>query len=207
MDWQTFRTHVNATRYCSAYSGPKTIASVLGTLADVQTVPLGPHPWYPLGVPHGGVVNGHTYVDQDHSYVGTDNILVAEASSCVILVMYDPQGRSRFACHLSAATSQLGMMGAITADLNTFFQSVNNDVGRPNVVIFSQDTCRFGAPNYEIGELMILLSSVFSDISLEWLALSTYVIEGESGHTWNPYCAVRVGAYGHPPRLRVTMTH
>jgi hypothetical protein len=180
MNWANFNRQIAASRVSAKAGAAGRIAVVLDGLAEVTDVPLAAHAWYPQGVANGAVLNNYRYVDQDGSYCGTADAFCAEASSCVILILVDPQSRSHFLAHIAADTGDTGRLAAMGPDLHAFMVSVGNDLGRPNVFLFSQTIPR-GSSTDELDNVMTLLSAEIRDAGLGWLAQSTYLIEGEGG--------------------------
>lgn len=203
MKWAAFSRLIGRGHIAGAEAAAGRIAQVLGQLAEVTDVHMGAHAWYPQGVADGAVLNNFRYIDQDKSYQGTADAFCAEASSCVIVVVTDPQSRAHFLAHIAADTDDKGALAAIVADLRAFMLGIGNDVGRPNVFLFSQTLPRDGT-TYELDNVMTLFSAALSDAALSWLAMSTYLIEGEGGHRWNPYCAVRVRYKDAAQRLLIS---
>lgn len=193
MLWKVFSGLVRS-ECCSPVSSEKgSIARLLQHRGEASHVDYKKHEWYPAGARHDDVINGYRYVDMNHSFLGQDAVLISEASYCMIIVLLNPVTHTRFCAHISA-TSDLKCRQwlAMKSDLLFFFKNIDFDVTKNELYIFCNNTFKNQEGSYEQRNFMKLMNSVLDDSQLEKLALSTWLIEGEDGNCWNPYCAVRM---------------
>jgi len=204
MDWFTFSSMVDFARFSSSVAVVGRIGTVLGAGGTSTRVPFGANDWYAVNTPNASPYNGFRYVDMDHSYQGVSPMLLAEGSNCLIVVLVDIASQTKFGTHISATSSlNQRFWKAMEMNLYAFSKNIGHDLTRARMYVFSENVARREAGSDEHADVMLLLSSVFSDDQLTTLAARTYLIEGEAGTSWNAYSSVRVDFDQGAPRLQV----
>jgi len=193
MNWQGFSLFVDSNKIVSDASDKGTMAKAFYDRGAVISERRRNHCWYPKGVKNDEKVNGFRYVDMNHSFFGEEPLLVSEASCCMIMILMDTKTKLRFAAHISAASdmNRLSWL-SIKTDTQLFFKKIDNDVNRAELFLFSENVYWKDKGTFEQKNVMKLMNYVLSDNQLQRLAKSTWLVQGEAGVKWNPFCAVRL---------------
>ena len=207
MKWKDFSTLVNYENCSSTRSQQGKISLLLNGRGTCQQVEFGKHRWYPKGVANNEQFNGYRYIDINQSFNGDEPVLISEASCCMIVLLLDKGSRRKFGAHISAASdikSRLWL--AMKLDLFNFIKKMSSKFDNLELYIFSNNTYKNAEGSHEQRNFMKLFESALSYDQLKQLAKSTYIIEGEAGKPWNPFCAVRLGEEKGVPQIKVTFS-
>jgi len=193
MNWKDFSSLVDDENFSSDLSGKGRMSELLLGKGSINNSCERYHAWYPRGVKNSEYVNGFRYVDMNYSYFGEESVLVSEASCCMIMILLDADSQLKFSAHISAASDMKRLPWlSIHADLKLFFRSIKCNLERASLYLFSNKMDWGMDGSFEHKNVMSLLSASLSQKELEKLSYSTYLLQGENGVKWNPFCAVRL---------------
>ncbi len=193
MNWKNFSSLVHVGNYSSDLSSKGQMLELLLGRGSIGNSCEKHHAWYPRGVKNSEYVNGFRYVDMNYSYFGEESVLISEASCCMIMIVLDMNSQLKFSAHISAASDMKRLPWlSINADLKFFFKSIKCNLECVSLYLFSNNMDWGKDGSFEHRNVMSLLSASLSRKQLEKLSSSTYLIQGEDGVKWNPFCAVRL---------------
>jgi len=208
MKWKQFSKFISPEKYSNIHSNRDTISQLVIHRGQVEQVKTTTHKWYPKDVKNNDWVEGYRYVDMNHSYFGSDALILSEASCCVILLLLDSQSNRKFSAHI-CATSDLKSLNWLRMqfDLKCFFKSINYNLSRAENYFFSNNLYKDGDGSFEQRNVMRLLLSAFTENQLRYIASCSHFIEGENGNRWNPRCAIRLGDENKHQAMNISFAH
>ena len=193
MNWEQFSATIKPENCALRNSDHGSIERLLADKGIITEECCKAHEWYPKGALNSEDINGYRYVDMNHSFCGMDRILISEASCCMIVVLLDKQSPVKFCAHISATNDQRHKLWYLMKfDLLSFYKRIDKDINRCQLFLFSSNLYKGQNGSLEQANFMKLFAYVFPSLDMQNLATETYLIEGEGGKTWNPYCAVRI---------------